>query len=246
MTHSLRLARAYVRTSTLELARYPGFSVPTLAFPALLFVFFVVPRETPRPEVYLASYAAFAVLGVAFFQFGVGLANERASPWEAYLRTLPAPVAIRFGARVASALVFAAASAGVVVAVAVATTGASLPLARWLALAVVLAIGAIPLALLGIAIGYWSSPRAALPIANLVYLALAFGGGLWTGPQELPGALERVSWVLPTRLWGEALWDAVLRGEVAAAAWAGLAAYGAAFGLFASWGYRRDEGQRFR
>ena len=31
----------------------------------------------------------FAVIGVAFFQFGVGIAVDRASPWEAYLRTLP-------------------------------------------------------------------------------------------------------------------------------------------------------------
>lgn len=244
--NSLRLGRAYLRASTLELVRYPGFSVPTLAFPSLLFLFFVVPQGVARPELYLASYAAFAVLGVAFFQFGVGLANERVSPWEAYLRTLPAPVAVRFAARVASALVFAAASAGAVVALAVATTELALSPTRWLAFAAVLAAGAVPLALFGIAIGYWTSPRAALPTANLVYLALAYAGGLWTGPQRLPDALADVSWALPTRLWGEALWDAVLRGSVRAVPWAGLAAYTVVFAALASWGYRRDEGQRFR
>ena len=32
----------------------------------------------------MASFAAYAVLGIAFFQFGVGIAAEREEPWESY------------------------------------------------------------------------------------------------------------------------------------------------------------------
>ena len=60
---------------------------------------------------------------------------------------------------------------------------------RWFALAAALVVGALPFALLGIALGYWASPRGALPIANVLYLVLAFLGALWTTPRHLPGSV---------------------------------------------------------
>ncbi len=85
----MRLVLLHARAATLELLRYPAFSVPTLAFPALFFLLFVSPRNDADPTLLLASFAGFAVLAVAFFQFGVGIATERESPWERFLRTLP-------------------------------------------------------------------------------------------------------------------------------------------------------------
>ena len=86
---SMRLVLLHARATTLELLRYPAFLVPTLAFPAVFFLFFVAPRTQAAASVEMATFAGFAVIGVAFFQFGVGIAVERASPWETYLRTLP-------------------------------------------------------------------------------------------------------------------------------------------------------------
>ena len=60
----------------------------------------------------------------------------------------------------------------------------------WLRLCVVLLGGSVPLALLGIAIGYWVPHRAALPVANVAYLVLAFGGGLFIPPQLFPEVLD--------------------------------------------------------
>ena len=86
----MRLALVHARIQVVELVRFPGFSIATLVFPALLFVLFGLPRADDHPDVLLASYAAFAVLGVGFFQFGVSGAIERVTPWQAWLRTLPA------------------------------------------------------------------------------------------------------------------------------------------------------------
>jgi hypothetical protein len=63
--------------------------------------------------------------------------------------------------------------------------------------------GAIPMALFGIAIGYWAPSTAALPVANIFYLALSFGGGLFVPPRSMPGFLDAFSRVLPTRHIGE-------------------------------------------
>jgi ABC-2 type transport system permease protein len=244
----MRLVLLHTRATTLELLRYPTFSVPTIAFPALFFLLFVAPRsdEDTDPTLLLASFAGFAVLGVSFFQFGVGIAAERESPWERFVRTLPVRVRVRFAARVLSAALFGLASAALVVAAALATTDAGLSGGRWLALTGALALGAVPFALLGIALGYWASPRSALPTANVLYLVLAFLGALWTTPRHLPGSVTGISPLVPTRQFGNVLWGATGGHLWRPRDWLLLLAWTAVFAGFAAWGYRRDEGRRYR
>jgi ABC-2 type transport system permease protein len=242
----VKLALLHARAMTLELLRYPAYLVPTLVFPAAFFLFFVAPRSRADTDVLMATFAGFAAIGVAFFQFGVGIAVERSSPWETYLRTLPVGVGTRLAARVASASLFAAAAAAVLVAVALLSTDASLAPLRWCELAVTLLAGSIPFALLGIALGYWAPPRGALPIANLLYLGLAYAGGLWIRPQNLPAAVAGVSPYLPTRSLSDELAAAVDGQPFEPAAGARLAAFSLLFAALAVWGYRRDEGRRFR
>jgi ABC-2 type transport system permease protein len=241
----VRVARAHARASIVELARHPSYAVPTLLFPTMFFLFFVAPRVEER-DVDVVYYAGFAVLGIAFFQFGFAIAAERASPWEVYLRTLPARPAARFAARVACAGAFSVAAITVLVAAAAAVDADSVAGVRWHAVVPALVAGGAPFALLGIAIGYWSTPRGALPLANVLYLALSFGGGLWTGPDRLPAVVGDVSPFLPTRHFADVLGGAARGGLGPPAAWAWLALAGVAFGALAAAGYRRDEGQRFR
>jgi ABC-2 type transport system permease protein len=176
----------------------------------------------------------------------VGIAAERASPWQLFLRVLPASPAVRFAARIASALVFALGSATLVVLAAVTTTAVDVSPARWVELVATLLAGGVPFALLGIAIGYWLSPRGALPAANLLFLSLAYLGGMLGGAPSVPATLAHVAPVLPTRLWGELLSASVGLGPWEAVNAVGLAGYAATFALVAAWGYRRDEGERFR
>jgi ABC-2 type transport system permease protein len=236
----MRLLAAQCRATALELLRYPAFSMPTLIFPATLYLV-VAGQARADPAVRAAGFAAIAVLGVAFFQFGVGIANDRTRPWERYLRTLPARPSARITGRVLSAVGFAAASATAVLLAAVGI-GAAVPAARLPALAGALLLGAIPFALLGIALGYAVRPKAALPLANVLYLPLAYAGGLWGGPQHAPA----VPVVVPTRAWAELLWSAAGRRAFAAGAVLALAAWTLIFAAAAVWWYRRDEGERYR
>ena len=242
----MRLTVAHARAMTIELARYPAYVVPTLVFPSVFFLFFAAPAGSQGAAVRMATFAGFAAIGVAFFQFGVGIAVERGSPWETYLRTLPIGSLVRLGARLIAAALFACAAAGTLIVVAVAVTGATLPPLRWLALASTLLAGTIPFALLGIALGYWSPERGALPIANLLYLGLAYAGGLWMRPRDLPGSVAGISPYLPTRALSDLLTGAAAGTPIAWSRWLTLVGFAALFALLAVAGYRRDEGRRFR
>jgi ABC-2 type transport system permease protein len=239
----MRLALLHARLMTLELVRYPSYVVPTIVLPSVFFLFFI-PAVRVEATASMARFAGFAVIGVSFFQFGVGIAAERDTPWETYLRTLPIGPPVRLGARLLSAAVFATAAAALLIAVAVATTDASLAPARWCTLAASLLVGTVPFALLGIALGYWAPSRGALPLANLLYLSLSYAGGLWFRVAQLPHAVAVVSPYLPTRALADALLGAVGPG-FPSRAWAELAIFAVVFGLLAAWGYRRDEGRRF-
>ena len=242
----MRLTLVHARASTVELARHPAYVVPTLVFPAAFFLVFAAPGPPAFATLKMTAFAGFAAIGVAFFQFGVGIAVERSTPWETYLRTLPIGASTRLAARVLSATAFALAASATLVAVALVSTDASLSATRWAALPVVLLGGTVPFALLGIALGYWAPQRGALPLANLLYLGLSYGGGLWIRPQDLPLAVARVSPYLPTRALEDVLAAVPAGNPFASSGWLSLAAFTAAFALVAAWGYRRDEGKRFR
>ena len=156
--------------------------------PSLILIFLGVglADTTIGANVIMASFTVFAVMGVAFFQFGVGIAESRVSPWTTFERILPASIVVRLAGTVVPAVLFAAVAAGLVILVAHIFMPVALGAVAWLRLCLVLLAGSVPLALLGIAIGYWVSSRAALPIANIVYLGLAFGGGLFLSPRSFP------------------------------------------------------------
>jgi len=244
----VRLALVHARLETMQLARYPAYVVPTLALPGLLLLFLGGRLENGEPERLLAGFSATALLTVTFFQFGVGIASTRATPWEAFLRTLPVSVTTRLAGRVLSASTFSVATVGVVTLVATTVYGASPSACRFAVLLVALLAGSVPFALLGIAFGYWLSPRSALPVANVIYFPLIFSGAFWSRPtDEIPEWIDDASQVLPTRNWMEIL-DSIATGDsplplhhVAA-----LAAWGLVFFALAWWGFRRDEGERFR
>ena len=241
------LALAHVRLTLLSLLRTPAYVVGTLALPSLILIFIGVglADTTVEANAIMASFTVFAVMGIAFFQFGVGIAEGRASAWSSFQRILPASVFVRLAGNVVPAVLFAATAAGLVIAVAHIFLPVHLEAAAWLRLLLVLLAGGVPLALLGIAIGYWVSARAALPVANIVYLVLAFGGGLFISPRLFPGVLEAVSQSLVSRHIAELAWRAVVSEPGPTVSWLWLAGYTFAGFLLAAWGYRRDEGKRY-
>ncbi len=237
---------AHFKDQMLQHLRAPGYLIPTLAMPAMFFFLFEGgTASTVDATFVMASYTMWAILAVAFFQFGVGIASERSTPWESFLRTLPLPPILRLAGRLLAAMVFAVIAGAIVVVVAHLITPTSLAIDRWLPWTAALLAGGVTMAFGGIAIGYWFSPKAAQPVAVLAWLLLAYLGGLWATPGQLPAWTENISPYLPTRLWGELTWPAVLGETASLTPLLGLAAYAVLFAALAVWGYRRDEGIKY-
>ena len=152
-------------------------------------LFFVVPFAGDDPvgaTFATASMVTFAVMTSNLFSYGVGVAEDRAQPWDPYTRTLPAGPGPRFAGRVLAGLVMTFVSLLPVVAIAAfATEATTTPLRLALAAGTVLVV-ALPFTLMGLAIGYALPPKAALAVAQVIFFPLAFGGGLLSAPG--PGA----------------------------------------------------------
>ena len=242
----MRLIAAHIRITLLDLVRSPAYWVPTLLFPTMLYLFFGARIVAPDAAGFaLASWSVYAVLGVAFYQFGVGVAQDRESAWDSYLRILPAGSLAPLVAQIAVAILFAIAAVLILWLAAGLAAGIELGAGVRVRLALVLAVGAVPFALFGIALGYLVSAKAAVPVANMLFLPLAFAGGLWLPPSQLPEAVAAISPLLPTRQFGELAWAAVAGGALPLASWFWLAGYTVAFAMLAVWARRRDLGRRY-
>jgi ABC-2 type transport system permease protein len=106
--------------------------------------------------------------------------------------------------------------------------------------------GSPPFITLGFAIGYLAGPHAAPGVANLVYLPLAFGSGLFVPIEQLPGFVQAAAPYLPNYHYAQLAWSAVgAGGEPLGTSLAWLTLYTVAFGLLAVRGYRRDASRKF-
>ncbi len=254
----MSLVLAHARAGVIELVRQPQFYVPSLAFPAMFFVLFgisaaneVVEFLPPElgSEVILAQFLCFGVLGIMFFQFGVGISEERRMPWEATLRVLPVGGPTRIAARVLVAALFSLAALVPVLLIAAFTTELRLSGLGWVVYLGAVLLGAVPFGLMGITLGYAATPKAALPIANIGFLLLSFLGGLFVPLQELPDVVGRVAPYLPTRHYLDAVLGAI-DGREDRGGWQQpalfLAGWTVVFLVTAVLVYRRDQGIRYR
>ena len=176
------------RAQFLSVARTPGFTIPTLVFPIMFYVFFgVVMSFSPlAPTFLLATYGVFGLIGPSLFGFGVGFAAERDSGALLLKQTTPMPVAAYLLARVATALLF-----GMAIVLGLFVLGAfaadvTLYRWQWFALAGVVLSSVIPFCALGLAIGAWVKAQSAVAIVNLVFFPMAFLSGLWMPITLLP------------------------------------------------------------
>lgn len=192
------------------LFRQPAFWVPTVLFPAMLYAFFGAQSGGGQWAANaMASFAIYAVVGVGFYQFGVSIAQDRENPFATWQRSLPGGLADQWIARTVASLVFVAIAVLLVISVAHLTADIQLTAAAWIRLGLVCLISVVTATAMGIALGSLSSARAAVPLANLIYLPLAYLGGLWVPPMAMPEVINTISQWTPTRAMGELSWAAV-------------------------------------
>ena len=241
----------HTRYQLLEQVRIPMAMVGNIVFPALSYLFFIVPQSALRDEPSAATAAAgqlalVSVLSVCLFSFGLGTAEERSTPWDPYLRTLSAGVLPRLGAKVITGLLFAAVGVGVVAAIALLLTSATATPVQAVTALLAMMVAGTPFLLMGISLGYLLPVKAALPAVQMIFLPMAFGGGLFLPPEVFPGWLNRFSLLLPSRGGRDLVVAQLTSSAVPSSAWINVTVWTVLMGALAVWAYRRDEGRRFR
>lgn len=248
-----RMFFAQLRCELLMRWRIPAFSITNLALPIMFFTFFALPvarlpyRDGVSVGAYLlASFGAYAVGSVAVYGFGIGVATERGMKVDLLMRATPLPAAVHIGAKLVTALVFSLISLSLLIAYGTLVGGVERDPAVWVAVVARLLAGSPPFITLGFAIGYLAGPHAAPGVANLVYLPLAFGSGLFVPIEQLPGFVQAMAPLLPNYHHAQLAWGALGAGrEPLGVSLAWLAFYTAGFGALALRGYRRDAHRKF-
>jgi ABC-2 type transport system permease protein len=246
---NVRLTGLHTRYQFTETIRVPIAVIGTTLFPSLSLLFFVVPQsfaQDPREATAAAQLAVFAVMSVCLFTYGVGVAEDRALPWDGYIRTLPVGPLPRLTGRLLTGLAFVVIGLVPLVLIAWLLTAATLPPSRLALAAAALLAAGVPLFAIGISIGYSLSTKAAMAVAQSLLLPLAFGGGLFLPPNMFPGWFEAISTWLPTRAGRDLVVTATTGAALPATTVLMLAGWTLLTGSLAVWAYRRDEGRRFR
>jgi ABC-2 type transport system permease protein len=244
----MSLALVHAKYQFLETIRIPIAVIAAAFFPAASMLFFVVPFAGGDPvgaTLATASMVTFSVMMTCLFTYGVGVSEDRAQPWDPYTRTLPTGPLPRLLGRLLNGLAFTLLALIPVLVIAATLTEATITLPRLLAGVGAVLVAAVPFTLMGLAIGYWLPSKAALAVTNIMFLPLAFGGGLLANPQDLPGFIEIIAPYLPTRGAVELMWAAVAGFEPNPTALVMLGVWVVACGGLAAFAYRRDEGRRF-
>jgi ABC-2 type transport system permease protein len=245
------LSWLHLKYQFLETVRIPIAVLGNVLFPSLSMFFFVVPQESVAGNplyatVAVAGLGLFAVCSASLFTYGLGVAEDRQLPFYPFLRSLPAGPGPQMVARVLNGGIFSLFGLLPLILIGWLFTAATLDGAQLLAGIGTILLVSVPFVLLGMAIGYKLSAKAALPVVQVILFPLAFAGGLFLPPQMFPAWLDAISMATPTRAGRDLLVQATTGAEAYALALPVLAGWTVLFAVLAVLSYRSDEGRRFR
>ena len=249
----MRLYLLEIKYEFLKALRMPQYSLPTLLFPVVFYLFFGVMfgartvGSVQMSEYMLATYGAFGVIGAALFGFGVSVAVERGQGWLEVKRTTPMPIAAYFVAKLAMAMLFSAIIVLLLFAAGAYYGNVVLTLPKAATLFAVLVGGSVTFCALGLALGFFMGPNSAAPLANLIYLPLAFLSGLWVPIHVLPRTIQDLAIWLPPYHFSQLALKVFggSRGEPVTLHVGAMVVAALLFATIAWAGYRRDEGKTY-
>ena len=234
----------YLRFEVLRTLRNRRFLMFSLAFPLILFFVVAGPNERARldgipfPLYYMTGMAAWGTMA-AVVSSGARIAAERASGWTRQMRITPLTTSAYFRAKVLCGYLMALLS---IAALGIAGTalGVRLSVGEWSTMIVLLLVGLIPFAVIGILLGHLLRVDSLGPALGGLTSVFALAGGAY-GPLATSGAFFAIVKCLPS-YWlvqaGRSALDA--SGWPPAQAWIVIAVWSAALTSIAVRVYRRD------
>jgi ABC-2 type transport system permease protein len=175
-----------MRVELLRAFRNRRFFVFSFGFPLVLYYLIAAPQKNnhnlagsgiPAPLYYMAGLAAFGTMA-SMISSGGRIAAERQAGWTRQLRITPLRPREYFRAKVVTAYAMAIASL-LLLYIAGASLGVSLPANRWLAMTGLILVALLPLAALGITLGHLMNVDSIGPLTGGLVAILAFLSGTW-------------------------------------------------------------------
>jgi ABC-2 type transport system permease protein len=236
----MKLLFHYIKINLLQLFRNRSAAFFSIAFPVLLVLVFG--HRTGNTEITrigaMIVFCNYAVQTSTFLSLGLSVSAERSSDWMIYLKTLPAKPHSQFIGLIVSKLVAAFISLILVVLSLyfIAKIHPSIDLLFIIIIAAFL--GGIPMALLGIALGYRVNPAAARGIMVFLNLSLLFGA--FAFPQQ--GTWSFIRDFVPSYQWMMISLSHVEPTANSILPWVWLIGWTMVFYAFAVWSHhaRRD------
>lgn len=229
--------------------RYPMFSVSTLVFPLMFYIFFglIMGRQTigaVSTMVYLIpAYGTFAVMGASLFGTAANLAAERGLGWLQVKRASPMPLFAYFLAKVVMSMMFSTVDVLALMGMGFALGGVHLAPIITIKLLATLVAGSLPFCAMGLAIGYFASPNSAPAVINVFYFPMSFCSGLWMPFMFLPKFVQKIAVFLPPYHLSQLAFNLIGagRGEAASGHWETLAGFTLLCMGVAWMGHQRDQ-----
>jgi len=159
-----------------------------------------------QPTELMVAMVAYGAMWAVFSATGPRIAHERAIGWTRQLRVTPLSPASALSGKLVTALAAALPAMVLVALTAVVSHHVQLGAAQWLAMLAAMWAGVLPLALLGLAIGYLAADEIAFPLTMALYFALGALGGLWMPPSVMPHAMQDIGQALPSDAVAELGW----------------------------------------
>jgi len=176
----------YTRYELLRTFRDRRLFIFSFGFPLILYYVIAAPNRNvhdfngtgiPLPLYYMVGLASFGTM-MAAMSAGFRIAGERQAGWTRQLRITPLSPRTYLRTKVLTAYAMAAVSLGLLY-IAGASLGVSMPAGTWLKMTGLVALGLLPFAALGIALGHLLTVDSTGPATGGLVSLLALVSGTW-------------------------------------------------------------------
>ncbi|WP_406732245.1 ABC transporter permease [Streptomyces sp. NBC_01794] len=231
---------AYLKLEVRRTLRDTGFVIFGIGMPVMMYLLFTNLGENAAEwkTASMVGMAAYGALGAAL-STGGGVAEDKALGWLRQLRITPMSPrqvvtgrALTGSVTVLPAIVAVLAAGGLL-------NGVRLDAWQWVALSVLLWLGALPFTLLGLGNGYRLSAQTTGVVNMACNLGLAVVGGLWFPVDLFPGWLRSLSQYTPANRFADLGWSTTLGHAPGLTTVMVLLGWLLVFGSYAVISYRR-------
>jgi ABC-2 type transport system permease protein len=237
----------YVRYELIRTFRNRRTFIISLAIPVILYLTIAGPNRhdqsiggsgIPAPLYFMVGLTAFGSMN-AVLAAGGRIAAERTTGWNRQLRLTPLSPRTYFRTKVLTGYLTASVTIALLY-IAGVSLGVSISASAWVRMTLLILVGLIPFAALGILLGHLLTADSLGPALGGATALLSIFGGVWF---PVSGAMHSIAQALPSFWLVQASHVALGESGWGARGWLVMAAWTASLAVLAMRAYRRDTGR---